>query len=204
MHSSRVLLSLLGLVSSTLFANVANGAPIASRSLAFDVGLSVPCLLGCNITTQLSVLGNLQSKVNKDLSTIVSLSGSTDIDLSGLGEAYNTLINDVNGAVKSLGDATAITAYNTGAYLDAVGNMAGNLLVDVLTQAGSDATVPGIDTSLTALNNGLVGLLDNLNTNLGAALMPLIANTTASLETDVQIGKTSNLFASLWAILSSL
>ncbi|KZO99638.1 hypothetical protein CALVIDRAFT_354482 [Calocera viscosa TUFC12733] len=177
MFFSRI--SSLGLVSFAVFASVAIAAPLSVKSsVTFDVGVDMPCLLGCNITTHLSILGNLNSKVSKDLSAIASVSASTDIDLSGLTQAYDALVDDLNVAVKDLGVTTAITAYGTGAYLDAVGNTVGNLLVAVLGQAGTDVSVPGIDATLDALNKGLVGLVDNLNTDLGAAVLPLIANTT--------------------------
>jgi len=72
-----------------------------------------------------------------------------------------------------------------------------------MSQVRSDLSIPNIDATLASVNDGLVGLINKLNIDVGAAVMPLIANTTASLATDVQIGSGANIFAGLWAALTS-
>jgi len=130
MHSSRFSSLALGLVSSLLLINVAVAAPLAFKlPLAFDVDLNIPCLLDCNTTTALSVMSNLNTKVSSDLSAIASLSGSASVDVSGLTDAYNDLVNDVNSAVDDLAATTAITLDATDAMLNAVGRLTGNILV---------------------------------------------------------------------------
>ncbi|EJT99007.1 hypothetical protein DACRYDRAFT_110334 [Dacryopinax primogenitus] len=200
MHASFLRSLIVGLASTLTVVNVAFAAPLLDLSV--DANVDVPCLLGC--TTALGVLGKLHSKVSNDLSTIADLSASASVDTAGLLDGYNSLVDDLTEAVNDLVGGTDLILYDTTAYVNAVGAITGNILHDIMAQVSADLSVTGLDYTLDSLNGGLTNLVNNLLSDVGVDIMPLIVETTAGLQTDAQIGPNVDIFASLWALLASV